>query len=56
MLLGRGGAVLNTVRWLRNCSREKRVSRTHPYVPASLNVDSGSPSPTAVISERPSTL
>jgi hypothetical protein len=45
------------VRWLsKNLLERERVSETHPYVPDSLNVDAGSPRPTAVISERPSTL
>jgi hypothetical protein len=48
---------LNMVRWLsKNLLERNRVSETHPYVPDSLNVDAGSPRPTAVISERPSTL
>lgn len=57
MPLGREGAVFNIVRWLiKNLLESERVFETHPYVPDSLNVDAGSPRPTAVISERPSTL
>lgn len=57
MLLEQGGAVFRGVRWAGGKMHEKkRVLETHPYVPASLKLETGSPRPTAVIPARPSTL